>query len=104
LDELGGKFLVPTDSIHLEFNETVGAYEPNVGNAHVSGMVGGTVQWALNQSGTVTWNVAGCDYMVGVSPSAWGCTTGLNFGPFGGNNTQSSAAEKMRRTLKKLVK
>jgi hypothetical protein len=99
LNKLGGKLLVPTDSIHLEFNGTVGAYNPNIGNSHVAGMVGGTVAWALNSSGTITWNALGCDYMLGVSPAAWGCTTGVSFGPFGGNNAQSAKSIKANRAM-----
>jgi hypothetical protein len=104
LAAIGGKFLVPSDSVHLKLNGTVGAYDPTIGNPHVAGLVGGTVAWALNQSGTVTWNVAGCDYMVGVSPTAWGCTYGLTFGPFGGNNAQSALSAKTRRAVKRALK
>jgi hypothetical protein len=107
LNQIGGKVLVPTDSLHLEFNGTVGEYNPDVGNAHVAGMVGGTLAWALNQSGTITWNVVGADYMIGISPSTWGVTSGLNICPFlCSANQQSVKAAKARRaamTFKKVV-
>jgi hypothetical protein len=97
LNKFGGRFLVPTDSLRFELNGTVGAYQPTVGSIRVAGIVGGTFSWALNSAGTVVWNAASCDYMPGVPSVAWGCSSGLTFGPFGGANVQSKKAGNLRK-------
>ncbi|VVC05108.1 Uncharacterised protein [uncultured archaeon] len=99
LDTLLGTTLIPADSVRFDFHGTVGSFIPSSGSSKLSGMLGATVSYALNDSGSVTWNVVEGDYL---PQGTWGISSGIRIFVTGNSNAQSVKATKARRLLAKM--
>ena len=87
------KTLIPSDSLQFGLHASVGSYMPTIGTARPSGLFGVTASYALNQSGSVVWNVVEAGWL---NPGVTYVSSGLKF-YFNSPQAQASA-KSLRRT------
>jgi hypothetical protein len=89
------KTLIPSDSLQFGLHASVGSYVPTIGAARPSGLFGVTASAALNQSGSVVWNVVEAGWL---NPGVTYVSSGLRY-YF--NSPQTSASAKSLRRVRR---
>jgi hypothetical protein len=91
------KTLIPSDSLQFGLHASVGSYVPTIGAARPSGLFGVTASAALNQSGSVVWNVVEAGWL---NPGVTYISSGLRY-YFNSQQAQAStkSLRRVRRSL-----